>query len=151
MKFNVLFTALAITLTLSLGYFTKTIDEGYYVAKNVNLDSNSVNPETGNYYWYDNGLPNSFDTAIYPNWKQANEQERFFSDRWEEVARIPDIDTCIYPHWEQADSLCFDTYPGDLRYTDMWCEIAGKRPIELGAQIMLSNSHHPHNCNYNEK
>lgn len=141
MKFNVLFTALAITLTLSLGYFTKTIDNGSYVAKNVNLES-IIYPED---------KTASFDTAIYPNWKQANQQERFFSDRWEEVARIPDIDTCIYPHWEQADSLCFEQYPGDLRYTDMWCEIAGKRPIELGAQIILTNSHYPHNCNYNEK
>jgi hypothetical protein len=141
MHFNKLFTALAITLTLSLGYFTKTINDGSYVAKNANLES-IIYPahETA-----------SFDTALYPNWKQANEQERFFSDRWEEIARIPDIDTCIYPHWEQADSLCFDTYPGDLRYTDMWCEIASKRPIELGAQIMLVNSHHSHNCNYNEK
>lgn len=138
MKFNHLFTAFAITFTLSLGFITKTIDNGSYMANNAKIDTIFVNAP-------------SFDTAIYPNWKQANEQERFFSDRWEEIARIPDIDTCIYPHWEQADSLCFETYPGDLRYTDMWCEIASRRPIELGAQIMITNSHYPHNCNYNEK
>ena len=145
MKSNIdekaLFYALFVTLALSQAYFYYKIDSGHYVSKNSNLES-VIYPED---------KTASFDTALYPNWKQANQQERFFSDRWEEVARIPDIDTCIYPHWEQADSLCFETYPGDLRYTDMWCEIASKRPIELGAQIILTNSHYPHNCNYNEK
>lgn len=133
--FNPLFLALAIVITLSIGYKYKTMQKGYYEAENAN------NKE----------VCTSFDTILYPNWKQANQQERFFSDRWEEVARIPDFDTCIFPYWIKADSLCFETYPGDLRYTDLWCEIASNRPIDLGAQIIITNSHHSHNCNYNDK
>jgi len=107
--------------------------------------------EGGGNFYFENETPTSFDTSMYPNWKEANRTQRFLSDRWEEVAFIQPFDTAIFPYWVKADTLCFETYPGDLRYTDMWCIIASKNPIELGAEIIHINSHHSHNCNSEDK
>jgi hypothetical protein len=134
MKYLKIFTQIAVVVLLfKLLFFTE-------------FQSNYSLGEGGGNFYFENENPVSFDTSMYPNWKEANRTQRFFSDRWEEVAIIPNIDTLIFPYWLQADTTYFETYPGDLRYTDTWCEIASRKPIDLGAQIILTNSHHSHNC-----
>jgi hypothetical protein len=43
-----------------------------------------------------------------------------------EVSRYKYIDTLEFPNWEVADTMYYEQYPGDERYTDIWETTARK-------------------------